>query len=155
MDYIRYLRSMVGKKPVIMVTAGAFIFDGHGRVLLHLRTDNGTWAHPGGFMELGESAEETARREVFEETGLTAGPLELFGIYSGPEKEHTMANGDQVFCVDVLYTCKKFSGTLKKVNEESLDAGFFALDALPKPLFADQQEEFSDLLSSAKPPFSR
>jgi 8-oxo-dGTP pyrophosphatase MutT (NUDIX family) len=36
-----------------------------------------------GLMELGESTEETLRREVFEETGLKIGALTLFGVYSG------------------------------------------------------------------------
>lgn len=37
----------------------------------------GLWAFPGGSQEVGESLEETARRELTEETGLTAGALEF------------------------------------------------------------------------------
>ena len=47
-------------------------------------------------MELGETVQDTARREVFEETGLRLGKLELFGMYSGPDYYKTFPNGDQV-----------------------------------------------------------
>lgn len=57
MDYIKYLRNMVGKNNVILVAAGAFVLDKKNRLLLHQRSDNGYWGVPGGFMELGESVE--------------------------------------------------------------------------------------------------
>jgi ADP-ribose pyrophosphatase YjhB (NUDIX family) len=40
----------------------------------------GAWSLPGGAQELGETTEETARRELLEETGMTVGPLHLAGI---------------------------------------------------------------------------
>ncbi|WP_082380953.1 NUDIX domain-containing protein [Bacillus sp. CHD6a] len=76
MDYITHLRSMVGNEKVIMVVAGAFVFDEEGKLLLQQRSDNAQWGLPGGFMELGENIRETARREVQEETGLHLEQLE-------------------------------------------------------------------------------
>ena len=72
MDYIRYLRNMVGPKPVIMVTAGVVLFNETRELLLQNRADGTGWGLIGGFIELGETVEQTARREVFEETALTA-----------------------------------------------------------------------------------
>ena len=60
-----------------MVVAGCFVLNEKNEVLLQLRSDNGKWGHPGGFMEFGETVEDTARREVFEETGLKLGKLEF------------------------------------------------------------------------------
>ncbi|WP_223702346.1 NUDIX hydrolase [Sutcliffiella deserti] len=152
MDYIEHLRSMVGKEKVIMVVAGAFVFDSNNRLLLQLRSDNETWGLPGGFMELGESVQETARREVLEETGLQLGELGLFGIYSGADYDKTFSNGDQVAMLQVIFTCKDFKGELIQTNEESLKNEFYFIDALPDKLFTDHKIFFDDFLSDKEKP---
>jgi ADP-ribose pyrophosphatase YjhB (NUDIX family) len=146
MDYISYIRSMVGHEKVIMVAAGALVLDREKRVLLQKRTDNGYWGHPGGFMELGETVQDTARREVFEETGLRLGKLEFFHIYSGPKYEKTLANGDQIAQVKIVFICQEFEGELQRSNEESLDNRFFPLDNLPENLLPVHKEIFDALL---------
>ncbi|MFB1049746.1 NUDIX hydrolase [Paraliobacillus sp. JSM ZJ581] len=155
MDYISYVRHMVGHKPLIMVVCGAIVFDRLGRILLHLRSDNQTWGFPGGYMELGESVEETARREVSEETGLQLGDLTLFSVYSGKGNEKTLVNGDQVALVQHWFTCHTFSGDLVKQNEESLDAAFFSLDHLPDNLFPSHKKVIDDLKSNNERPIIR
>ncbi|MDR6553276.1 ADP-ribose pyrophosphatase YjhB (NUDIX family) [Paenibacillus qinlingensis] len=82
-------------------------------------------------MELGETVQDTARREVFEETGLILGKLELFGVYSGSKYDKTFSNGDQVSMVQFLFTCNEFEGEFIKQNAESQQNSFFALDELP------------------------
>src|SRR5215213_6141534 len=88
MPYVQELRAIVGQHPLILVAAGVLICNPAGELLLQRRSDDQLWGIPGGSMELGESAEETARREVWEETGLTVGELRLFGVFSGPEMRH-------------------------------------------------------------------
>ena len=157
MDYIKNLRSLIGKERVIMVVAGAFVFDKKNRLLLQQRSDNEKWGLPGGFMELEETVQDTARREVFEETGLRLGKLDLFGIYSGPEYDKTFSNGDQVSMVQLLFTCYEFEGELNNNNNnnESLRNVFFDLDKLPDNLFPDHQIFFEDLLSNRDRPILR
>jgi ADP-ribose pyrophosphatase YjhB (NUDIX family) len=70
MSYIKMLRSLVGQIPLIVVGAGVLIVNTEKGLLLEKRKDNGLWGIIGGIMEIGESIEETAKREVFEETGL-------------------------------------------------------------------------------------
>lgn len=63
------------------------LVDPSGAVLLQHRDENAVagpnqWSLPGGHLEPGETPEEAARRELLEETGLTAGELHPF--WSGP-----------------------------------------------------------------------
>lgn len=49
----------------------------------------GAWALPGGHVDTGETAEDAARRELLEETGIGAGPLslDLAGVYAEPGRD--------------------------------------------------------------------
>ncbi|REJ10959.1 NUDIX hydrolase [Halobacillus trueperi] len=145
MDYIRHLRSMVGHEKVLMVVAGALVFNEKNQLLLQLRTDSGSWGVPGGFMELDESVQETARREVFEETGLILNEMELYGIYSGPHKQKVFGNGDQAAIVEICFICCSYEGEFVKENEESLSNRFFYLDDLPDYIFQDHQQVIEDV----------
>jgi 8-oxo-dGTP diphosphatase len=52
------------------------------------------WAIPGGFMDYGEPAEVSARREALEEIGLEVELIDLLGVYSDPardERQHTVS----------------------------------------------------------------
>ena len=59
------------KANSVVPSTTAVVTDAEGRILLVHRVDNGLWALPGGGMELGESIEDCAVREVKEETGLS------------------------------------------------------------------------------------
>jgi len=85
-DYIGDLRKFVGTRPIIMCGANVILINSKNEILFHHRTDRDWWGLPGGAMELGESLEETARREVFEEVGLECGDLKLFNVYSGQKQ---------------------------------------------------------------------
>lgn len=76
MEYYKYLRQYVGHQPIILPGSVVIILNEQKEVLLQKRHD-GTWGLPGGLMDLGESFEEVAKREVFEETGLV---VEKFNI---------------------------------------------------------------------------
>jgi len=69
MDYVKYIRDIVGPKKIIMTASACIIFNEDNHILLQLRGDDNYWGLPGGMMELNELPEETAIREVLEETG--------------------------------------------------------------------------------------
>jgi ADP-ribose pyrophosphatase YjhB (NUDIX family) len=53
-------------------------------ILLIRRSDNGTWALPGGAIDIGESLPQAAIRETKEETGIDCEISGLSGIYTDP-----------------------------------------------------------------------
>jgi 8-oxo-dGTP diphosphatase len=54
----------------------------------------GCYALPGGFVDIGETVEDAARRELAEETGVKVGDITLIGVYSRPDRDprgHTVS----------------------------------------------------------------
>ena len=131
MGYIMDLRGILGHRPIIMAGAGAVLINGNNEILLQKRRDNGMWDYPAGSMELGESFEECARREVLEETGLLCGRLEYLTDLSGKDSFTEYPNGDQGYIAGIIYICRDFSGEMKIQEEEVITQGFFPADALP------------------------
>ena len=131
MGYILELRKVLGSRPVIMAGAGVILINENNEILLQKRSDNGFWDYPAGSMELGESFEECARREVLEETGLTCGRLEFFMDLSGKDSFYEYPNGDKTYVAVIIYICRDFTGEMKVQKEEAVTQAFFSLDALP------------------------
>ncbi len=94
--YIKDLRCLVGKRTLIQTGAGVIVENGRGEVLLGRRADNHMWGYFGGSVEIDETVEDCARRELLEEAGLVADELELFTVFSGPEAHYVYPNGDEV-----------------------------------------------------------
>ena len=134
MGYILDLRKYVGHRPLIQVGASVIVEDSLGRILLQLRADNHCWGTCGGSIEPDERVEDAARRELFEETGLTAEALTLFGVFSGPELHYVYPNGDEVSNIDIVFLCRSFSGELKPQADEVEKLRFFAVDEIPENL---------------------
>ncbi len=123
--------------PVVVQTGASIIVeDAQGRILMQQRSDDGTWSYPGGRIEIDETVEAAARREVFEECGLRVGEMTLLGVFSGPELNHVYPNGNEVCGIDVVYVSRDYSGTLESWDKEAKSMGFYPIDALPQPISA-------------------
>lgn len=105
----------------IMFRQGKFVF-------LIQRSDDGTWCQPGGTVEPGELAIDAARREVLEEVGYQ---------YDGPLTPHSVYGDYLTFRAEVP---ERFEA---KLDDESLAAGWFHIDDLPKPL----HQPFAEMLA--------
>lgn len=130
--YIMDLRKIVGHRPLLQVGASVIVEDAQGRVLLQLRSDNHCWGYAGGSVELDEVVEDAAKRELQEETGLISQELELFGVFSGKDCHYVYPSGDEVSNVDIVYVCRKYTGTLRCQPGEVEQLRFFALDEIPQ-----------------------
>ena len=131
MSYISDMRKYIGHAP--MLTAGATVVVlKEKKLLLTLRSDTHTWGLPGGAIELGESLEETAARELMEETNLSAESFRFLKLYSGKELHFIYPNGDELYTVTALYLAENVTGELRVNDGENTDIGYFSADALPE-----------------------
>jgi 8-oxo-dGTP pyrophosphatase MutT (NUDIX family) len=149
MGYIEDLREVIGNRPLILVGAVVAVIDEQGKILLQKRPE-GVWGLPGGLVELAESVEEAGRREVFEETGVVIGRLQLLEVFSGKQYFRKLPNGDEFYPVTIAYLSKDIKdGTIKIDGKESLDARFFPLHDLPKqtsPLVRKIIQQFNNMM---------
>ncbi|MFN3911265.1 NUDIX domain-containing protein [Hyphomonas sp.] len=111
---------------------GAAIRDGEGRLLLIQRLrepEAGAWGLPGGKIDFGERAMDTARREIAEELGIEIEILHLACI------AETIDCGDGRHWIAPVYEARIVSGTPQNLEPEKHGGwGWFALDQLPTVL---------------------
>ena len=131
-EYLRKLRQVVGSMPILVCGASVIVENEKGEILLILRSDNKCWAYPGGAVDINEVVEVAAKRELFEETGITANILELLGVFSGKELYYIYPHGDEVSNVDVVYLYNDYTGEARADLTESDEAMFFSLESLPE-----------------------
>lgn len=133
MDYIMDLRKKVGHDTLIGLGATTLVFNKNKELLLNLRTDTNTWGIPGGSMELHETIQDTAIRELKEKVGIDidAKDLRLIDVLSGDEYYFEYPNGDKMCTVIVLFKVENYSGTIMIGDNESKELRFFKLDNLP------------------------
>ncbi|AOF14238.1 Uncharacterized protein conserved in bacteria [Yersinia enterocolitica] len=103
----------------VAIFASGILFRQGKRVLLIQRSDDGTWCPPGGKLDEGEIASDAARREVMEEVGYQ---------YSGPMTPYSSNNDYLTYRADIE---EQFE---PHIDDESLAAGWFDIDDMPKPL---------------------
>lgn len=104
----------------VVPSTTAIVTDDSGRIALVKRKDNQLWALPGGGMELGESIEEGAVREVKEETGLDVEVVSLVGVYTNPRHVMAYDDGEVRQQFSLCFTTKLVGGELQ-FDDESTD----------------------------------
>jgi 8-oxo-dGTP diphosphatase len=120
------------RNPIPCVTA---VLETAAGILLILRgkePKEGWWALPGGFLDVGESAEEGARREFLEETGLRATELSLIGLAS----QHSDRFGSVLYAG---YEVRTWEGALRP-GTDAREAKFFPRDRLPPIAFPSLED---------------
>lgn len=111
------------------IGAACAIFDAEGRILLvHHTYGRLNWELPGGGSEAGESPDETAARELFEETGIRTAVDRLTGVYFE-------ANDDSGPMLHFVFTCMQHDRVDPVASSPEIsEVRFWPPDALPRPL---------------------
>lgn len=120
-SWLGQLRTIIGNHIVLMPGTRIVMERADGKILLDHRADFRIWALIGGAAEVGESLEETIRREVTEETGMVLGAVTPFGVGSDPKWETTtFPNGDVTQNFSLMFSCNEFSGEPRPMDGESI-----------------------------------
>jgi ADP-ribose pyrophosphatase YjhB (NUDIX family) len=102
----------------------AIVVNDAGEILLQQRTDNQSWALPGGTMDIGETIAHAIVREVHEETGLWVEPERIVGIYSDPKHVFAYSDGEVRQEFNICLACRIVGGEVH-VSQESSEVRFF------------------------------
>lgn len=144
-DYIKKVRKVIGHEPMLLAHAVVILFNEQNEILIEERADDGYLDFPGGTVDMAEEVIVTAKRELFEETGLVADELELFNIYSGEITRYQYTSGDITYGVDIVYVCKKYHGELKPQKEEVKQLTFMKLADIKGKLSPRNKQIIKDL----------
>lgn len=133
------------KYPRPAVTADCVVFtkEDTPKVLLIQRGDDpfkGCWAFPGGFMNMDETTEQCAIRELEEETGLKVEHIQQIGAYSKVDRDPRGRT------VTVAYLAIVDSPEVLEGQDDAAQAEWWSLSSLP-PLAFDHNDILKDALS--------
>lgn len=109
-----------------------------GIVLIERKNKPFGWALPGGFVDYGESLEDAAKREAFEETSLEVSNLRLLGCYSDPARDDRMHTISTVFVAS--------SAGTPCAADDAMNVAIFKHNALPEALCFDHSRILADYI---------
>ena len=111
------------------VAVGAVVGNDDGKILLVKRAPSGVWLFPSGWADVGYSAAEVVVKEVREETGIDAEPVQLLGVVDGMRMGFTKFG-----MYMLLFHCRATGGELAAHPLETQGCGWFDRADLPTPL---------------------
>jgi 8-oxo-dGTP pyrophosphatase MutT (NUDIX family) len=128
-DFIRTIRASACHQLLWLPGVSAVVFDDEGRVLLGQRADNRQWAVLAGIPDPGEQPAACAVREVYEETAVRCEVERIVSVYA--TKPVVFDNDDVCQFMDITFRCRAVGGMARVNDDESLQVGWFEVDALP------------------------
>ena len=124
-------------RPCVTVDVVIVTREARPRVLLIRRKNApfaGAWALPGGFIEMDETLEASARRELAEETGVRTGKLVQLATFCDPGRDPRGRT------ISVVYLARVHPKQLKpRAADDAAEVGWFALDRPPALAFDHRQ----------------
>lgn len=101
--YLRALRGRIGHDLLVLPSVAVLIWDDDGRLLLMREVRTGHWQTIGGMVDPDESPWDAARREAFEESGLTVRLERIRASLGGPGYRVRYPNGDLCSYVPTVF----------------------------------------------------
>ena len=133
-------------RPAVTADCVVIAKENEPKVLLIQRGNEpfkGQWAFPGGFMNMDETTEQCAVRELEEETGLKVNKIKQIGAYSKVDRDPRGRT------VTVAYLVVIDKAEAVKGSDDAAKAQWFPISALPKLAF-----DHEEILKDAKKLFS-
>lgn len=130
-------------RPAVTTDCVVFTKEEEPKVLLIQRGNEpykGCWAFPGGFMNMEETAEECAVRELKEETGLTVNQIQQIGAYSKVDRDPRGRT------VSIAYLAIVDAPTAVSGMDDAAKATWFPMTSLPNLAF-DHQDIMTDAIA--------
>lgn len=130
-------------RPAVTTDCVVFTKEKEPKVLLIQRGNEpykGCWAFPGGFMNMEETAEECAVRELKEETGLTVNQIQQIGAYSKVDRDPRGRT------ISIAYLAIVDAPTAVSGMDDAAKAAWFPLSSLPDLAF-DHQDIMTDAIA--------
>lgn len=120
------------------LAADVLVINNDKVLLIDRKNEPYGWAIAGGLVDLYESIENAALRELYEETNIKAAinELHLLGIYSDPKRD---TRGHTVSAVYVYFSDKD-----AKAADDARDAKYFHIDNLPENIAFDHRKILQD-----------
>lgn len=130
-------------RPAVTTDCVVFTKEEEPKVLLIQRGNEpykGCWAFPGGFMNMEETAEECAVRELKEETGLTVKQIQQIGAYSKVDRDPRGRT------ISIAYLAIVDAPTAVTGMDDAAKAAWFPLSSLPNLAF-DHKDIMADAIA--------
>lgn len=130
-------------RPAVTTDCAVFTQEEEPKVLLIQRGNEpykGCWAFPGGFMNMEETAEECAVRELKEETGLTVKQIQQIGAYSKVDRDPRGRT------ISIAYLAIVDAPAAVSGMDDAAKAAWFPLASLPDLAF-DHQDIMTDAIA--------
>lgn len=128
-EFIVSLREKIGGHPLWLSGVTAVVLR-DDQVLLALRSDTREWTPVTGIIDPAEQPADAAIREVVEETAVHAVPERLVMVHVTDPVVYE--NGDRAQYLDLVFRMRWVGGEPHPADGENLEAGWFALDDLPR-----------------------
>jgi len=131
--------------PTPNISVRTVVFNKDNEVLMVKEKVDGGYSLPGGWCDLYESACDTAKKEVLQESGYIVKNVKLIGlIHQVPFKHNvTIPAFTVIFKAEIDHDTKTHS-------YETTDVGFFPIDKLPKLSYKGTSEEINRMIKAAK-----